>query len=83
MEVESQHCDTKDMLYTVKSEKIFIHDSRVQHPVQSSVRGTLRVPQTWLIWLTGLFWWDVWTEIKKDLDWSLTSHIRPILYSME
>ena len=46
MEVASQHCDTvpnrtKDILYTVKIEKIFIHDSRVQHPVQSSVRGTL------------------------------------------
>ena len=51
MKVASQHCDTvpnraKDILYTVKIEKIFIHDSRVQHPVQSSVRGTLRVPQT-------------------------------------
>ena len=51
MEVASQHCDTvpnktKDILYTVDIEKIFIHDSRVQHPVQSSVRGTLRVPQT-------------------------------------
>ena len=46
MEVASQHSDTvpnktKDILYTVEIEKIFIHDSRVQHPVQSSVRGTL------------------------------------------
>ena len=37
MEVASQHCDTvpnktKDILDTVKIEKIFIHDSRVQHP---------------------------------------------------
>ena len=41
MEVASQHCDTlpnitKDILDTVKIEKIYIHDSRVQHPVQSS-----------------------------------------------
>ena len=48
MEVASQHCDTlpnitKDILDTVKIEKIYIHDSRVQHPVQSSVRGTLRL----------------------------------------
>ena len=45
MEVASQHCDTvpnkiKDILDTVNIEKIFIHDSRVQYPVQSSVRGT-------------------------------------------
>ena len=44
MEVASQHCDTvpnktKDILDTVKVEKIFIHDSRARHPVQSSVRG--------------------------------------------
>ena len=41
MKVASQHCDTvpnktKDILYTVEIEKIFIHDSRVQHPVQST-----------------------------------------------
>ena len=46
MEVASQHCDTvpnkiKDILDTVNIEKIFIHDSRVQHPVQSSVHGML------------------------------------------
>ena len=46
MEVASQHCDTvpnktKDILYTVKIEKIFIDDSRVQHPVQSSICGWL------------------------------------------
>ena len=45
MEVASQHCDTvpnktKDILDTVNIEKIFLHDSRVQYPVQSSVRGT-------------------------------------------
>ena len=31
----------KRHFYTIKIEKIFIHDSRVQHPVLSSVRGTL------------------------------------------
>ena len=41
MDVASQHCDTvpnktKDFLDTAKYEKIFIHDSRVWHPVQSS-----------------------------------------------
>ena len=59
MEVASQHCDTvpnktKDILYTVDIEKIFIHDSRVQHPVQSSVRGTLRVPRTFIFSLGQL-----------------------------
>ena len=46
MEVASQHCtkQNKRHFYTVKIEKIFIHDSRVQHPVQS----------TWLTWLTEL-----------------------------
>ena len=44
MEVASQHCDTvpnktKDILDTVKIERIFKHDSRARHPVQSSVRG--------------------------------------------
>ena len=51
MEVASQYCDTvpnktKDILGTVKIEKIFKHDSQVQHPVKSSVHGT--------DWLTGL-----------------------------
>ena len=54
MEVASRNCDTvpnktKDILYTVEIEKIFIHDSRVQHPVQSSVRGTLRVLCTFIL----------------------------------
>ena len=57
MKVASQHwtewtdwtdCtkQNKRHFYTIKIEKIFIHDSRVQHPVLSSVRGTLRVPRT-------------------------------------
>ena len=49
MEVASQQCDTvpnKRHFNTVKIEKIFIHDSRVQHPGQSSVRGTRSVPRT-------------------------------------
>ena len=46
MEVASQHCDTapnkkKDTLESVKIERIFKHDSRARHPVQSSARGTL------------------------------------------
>ena len=62
MEVALQHCDTvpnktKDILYTEEIEKIFIHDSRVQHPVQSSVRGTLRVPRTFIFWTD----WTDWT----------------------
>ena len=40
MEVASQHCDTvpnktKDILYTVKIERIFLHDSGARHTVQS------------------------------------------------
>ena len=51
MEVASQHCDnvpnkTKDILDTVMIGRIFLHDSRARHPVQSSVHGTLRVPST-------------------------------------
>ena len=48
MEVASQHCDTvpnktKDILYTVKIERIFyIHDSGAPHTVQSSVRGLVQ-----------------------------------------
>ena len=59
MEVASQHCDTvpttkKDILYIVKIEKIFIHDSGALHTVQSSVRGTLRVPRTFIFSLGQL-----------------------------
>ena len=59
MEVASQHCDTvtnktKDILDTVNIERIFKHDSRARHPVQSSVRGTLRVPRRFMFSLGQL-----------------------------
>ena len=59
MEVTSQHCDTvpnkaKDILDTVNIERNVKHDSRAQHPVQSSVRGMLRVPRTFIFSLGKL-----------------------------
>ena len=59
MEVASQHCDTvpnkaKDILDTVNIERNVKHDSRAQHPVQSSVRGMLRVPHTFIFSLGKL-----------------------------
>ena len=58
--MEVQHCDTlpnktKEILHTVKIERIFFkHDSRVRHPMPSSVRGTLRVPRTFIFSLGQL-----------------------------
>ena len=59
MEVTSQHCVTvpnkaKDILDTVNIERNVKHDSRAQHPVQSSVRGMLRVPRTFIFSLGKL-----------------------------